>query len=172
MLINRGARHVFAVDVGSRQFDFALSRNSRVTVWEKTNVKALTLELFPLQLDMCTADLSFRSLSGVMRHLLLLTRCQEGFFLLKPQFELPEKFLEKGVVKDLSAVRQLCYERLESWARDEGAYARAMLPSAVPGRFGNREVFFHMTLHKEQALPMEQAQRCALELSFPEKALK
>ncbi len=147
-LLQRGARLVHAVDVGTGQLDWKLRSDERVLVREGTNVMALSV-LDPRP-DAAVADLSFRSLRGAAAHLLSLTG--EGWLiaLIKPQFEWlspPPEFA--GVVPD-----ECLEEILTSLQRDletEGVIMTDRLPSPVRGRKGNQEFLARLILQSRIA---------------------
>jgi 23S rRNA (cytidine1920-2'-O)/16S rRNA (cytidine1409-2'-O)-methyltransferase len=142
-LLQRGARLVHAVDVGSGQLDWKLRADPRVNVLEGTNVMALeSLEPKP---DAAVADLSFRSLRGAARRILSLTA--EGWLiaLIKPQFEWvtpPAEF--QGIVPDDRLEEILA--TLEADLRQEGVALTDRAPSAVRGRKGNQEFLARLRL--------------------------
>ena len=76
-LLQRGAALVHAVDVGFNQLDYRLREDERVVVHERTNITAVDRLDPPADVAVC--DLSFRSLGGVARRLLALSR--EGWFI-------------------------------------------------------------------------------------------
>jgi 23S rRNA (cytidine1920-2'-O)/16S rRNA (cytidine1409-2'-O)-methyltransferase len=87
-LLQRGAAHVTAVDVGHGQLDWRLRNDPRVTVHEGVNARALTAQVAPEPVSIATIDVSFISL----RHILpavrpLLTEDADVIALVKPQFE-------------------------------------------------------------------------------------
>lgn len=135
-LLQRGARLVHAVDVGSGQLDWKLRADPRVRVREGTNVMAL--ESLDPRPDAAVADLSFRSLRGAASRLLSLTT--EGWLiaLIKPQFEWlapPAEF--QGIVPDDRLDEIL--DALEADLRLERVALTNRSPSAVRGRKGNQE---------------------------------
>lgn len=146
-LLQRGARLVHAVDVGTAQLDWKLRSDPRVRVYEGTNVMALThLEPAP---QAAVADLSFRSLRGAARRVLDLTT--EGWLvaLVKPQFEwnhAPAEF--SGIVPEEQVPGIL--EGLEAALSDEGVVVKAWAPSALRGRKGNQEYLAWLTLAPAQ----------------------
>ncbi len=150
-LLQGGATAVHAVDVGYNQLDFSLRRDTRVVVHERTNIGDLhETELDPPP-DAAVCDLSFRSLRGVLRSILDLTRLGWGIALLKPQFELAAEHrwggratpnvldaaggVARGSERD-EVIERVCDE-LE---RDEGVVVLRRMTSPVAGRGGNREV--------------------------------
>jgi 23S rRNA (cytidine1920-2'-O)/16S rRNA (cytidine1409-2'-O)-methyltransferase len=135
-LLQRGARLVHAVDVGTAQLDWKLRADPRVLVKEGTNVMAL--EVLDPRPDAAVADLSFRSLRGAASRILSLTTQGWMIALIKPQFEWlnpPEAF--QGIVPDGEIEAILA--RLENDLRDEGVELKERVPSAVRGRKGNQE---------------------------------
>lgn len=103
-LLQRGATHVYAVDVGYGQLAWSLRQDRRVTVMERTNARSLTPDMFPERMDMAVMDMSFISLRLVLPAVrTLLTDGGQAVCLVKPQFEAGrEKVGKKGVVRDPS----------------------------------------------------------------------
>lgn len=142
-LLQRGARLVHAVDVGTAQLDWKLRSDSRVLVREGTNVMALT-SLDPRP-DGAVADLSFRSLRGAAAHILSLTADGWLIALVKPQFEWvnpPAEF--DGIVPDerLDGI----IASLEADLQNEGVTMTDRLASPVRGRKGNQEFLARLIL--------------------------
>jgi 23S rRNA (cytidine1920-2'-O)/16S rRNA (cytidine1409-2'-O)-methyltransferase len=140
-LLQRGARLVHAVDVGTAQLDWKLRADPRVIVREGTNI--MGLESLDPRPAAAVADLSFRSLRGAAGRILALT--EEGWMvaLIKPQFEWidpPAQF--QGVVPDDRLESILA--SLEHDLREEGVRLVAQMPSAVRGRKGNQEFLAHL----------------------------
>jgi 23S rRNA (cytidine1920-2'-O)/16S rRNA (cytidine1409-2'-O)-methyltransferase len=142
VLLRRGASHVVAADVGRGLLVWRLRTDDRVTVLDKTNVRALTQEQIGGPVDLVVADLSFISLRLVLPALLSCTT--EGADLLpmvKPQFEVGKDRLGSGgVVRDpelrADAVRSVLREAGELGLRPHGVVA-----SPLPGPAGNVEYF-------------------------------
>lgn len=108
-LLQRGAAHVFAVDVGYGQLAWSLRCDERVTVMERTNARSLTPDMFPTLMDMAVMDMSFISLHLVLPAVRTLLK-EEGqvVCLVKPQFEAGrEKVGKKGVVRDPAVHREV-----------------------------------------------------------------
>lgn len=88
VLLKRGAKKVFAVDVGSSLLAPALREDERVEVMDNTNARYLTSSSFSLPLDGVTGDLSFISLRLLLPAISsLLPSGGKAFLLFKPQFE-------------------------------------------------------------------------------------
>lgn len=101
-MLQNGAGFVYAVDVGSNQLDSSLINNSNVENIENTNIKDVTKQMFEKDIDFCTVDLSFISLSFAVPAVYnVLSDNGEAVLLIKPQFEAGSKsLLKKGIVKD------------------------------------------------------------------------
>jgi Predicted rRNA methylase len=100
-LLQRGAKKVYAVDVGKGQMDQKLRQDPRVVLYEETDARELTEKHIPEKVDLITMDVSFISSKKLLPVVVKFLK-EEGFLLVlvKPQFELPPKFVKKGVVKD------------------------------------------------------------------------
>ena len=143
-LLQAGAAHVVAVDVGRGQLAWSLRTDPRVTVLERTNVRHPTPEDMGGRVDLCTADLSFISLSVCAP---ALARCVTAdadlVLLVKPQFEAGRRDVGKGgVVRDASVHRSVL-RRVRDGLAVAGIDAVAAMPSPLRGADGNVEFFFH-----------------------------
>ena len=139
-LLQRGARHVYAVDVGYGQLAWSLRNDGRVTVMERTNARNLTPDMFPEPMDMAVMDMSFISLRLVLPAVKsLLAQAGQVVCLVKPQFEAGrEKVGKKGVVRD-PAVHREVLERFIADGADMGFALRGLTFSPVRGPEGNIE---------------------------------
>lgn len=139
-LLQRGAKHVYAVDVGYGQLAWSLRSDSRVTAMERTNARYLTPDMFPEPMDMAVMDMSFISLRLVLPAVRpLLTEQGQVVCLVKPQFEAGrEKVGKKGVVRDPAVHREVLEDFVASL--DGMGFALAGLDySPVRGPEGNIE---------------------------------
>jgi 23S rRNA (cytidine1920-2'-O)/16S rRNA (cytidine1409-2'-O)-methyltransferase len=143
-LLQRGAAHVVAVDVGYGQLDWRLRDDPRVTVLERKNVRELQPEELPYLADVVTADLSFISLRLAIGPLRRCSSPEADFVLLvKPQFEAGREDVGRGgVVRDPVVWRQVL-ERVEGHCRREGLSPMAVMPSPLLGPAGNVEFLLH-----------------------------
>lgn len=139
-LLQRGAKHVFAVDVGYGQLAWSLRTDERVTVMERTNARSLTPDMFPEKMDMAVMDMSFISLHLVLPAVRsLLKEGGQVVCLVKPQFEAGrEKVGKKGVVRD-PAVHREVLENFIAAAGGLGFAVAGMSFSPVRGPEGNIE---------------------------------
>ena len=101
VLLQNGARKVYAVDVGHGQLHYKLQHDERVINLEKTHVRKLTEILIPEPIDILVIDTSFISLTRVLPCAWPFVRSGGWCVaLIKPQFEVEPKYLDKGVVRD------------------------------------------------------------------------
>lgn len=138
VLLERGARVVYAVDVGRGQLIDRLRRDSRVVSMERTNLRTLT-EL-PEPIDLATLDLSFISLRLVLpavHH--LLTDAGRAICLAKPQFEAGRGSVPRGGVVRDPAVHRAVLERFGEDAKGVGFIPTRLMQSPVVGAEGNVE---------------------------------
>ena len=141
VVLRRGAKKVYAIDVGRDQLALDLRQDKRVINYEGINIKN-GLEL-PEKVDFCVVDLSFISLKLVLEEILKLVK-EEGraLVLVKPQFEAgSDKVGKKGVVKDPSIRLEVLLD-LFDWCFRRRIYVENFLPSLVQGKKGNQEYFF------------------------------
>lgn len=144
-LLQRGAEHVVAVDVGRAQLDWRLREDPRVTVLERSNVRHLAPESLGGQVPLAVADLSFISLLTVAP---ALARCTtedaELVVLVKPQFEAGRgRVGRRGVVRD-AAVHREVLARVAAGLDELGLPVVGAVASPLLGAEGNREFFFHL----------------------------
>jgi len=139
-LLQRGASHVIAVDVGYGQLAWEIRTDPRVTVLERTNVRDLTLEQLPYAPDVVVADLSFISVRLVLPTLAGLAAA-DGLFLIlvKPQFEAGRAEVGRGGVVRDPAVWSRAIDSVITTGASLGLGARALMASPLPGPAGNVE---------------------------------
>jgi 23S rRNA (cytidine1920-2'-O)/16S rRNA (cytidine1409-2'-O)-methyltransferase len=138
VLLARGARRVFAVDVGRGQLLPRLADDERVVVMDKTNLR--TLASLPEPIDLGTLDLSFISLRLVLETVRgLLAPTGRVVALVKPQFEAGREDVPRGgVVRDAGVHRRVLL-RFGEDAVAAGLRPIGMVASPRTGREGNRE---------------------------------
>lgn len=144
-LLQRGAAHVTAVDVGYGQLDWRLRNDARVLVVERTNFRLLPDDAFPDGFDLIVIDASFISLRTILARARTYLR-SEGVVvaLVKPQFEAGRERLGKGgVVRDPSVHRAVLHEVIEA-ARELGLVATGLTASPLVGPAGNREFLLEL----------------------------
>lgn len=139
-LLQRGASHVVALDVGRGQLDWSLRNDDRVTSLERTDVR----DVDPAQigdLDLVVVDVSFISVRTVLESLARIAQGAPMLVLVKPQFEVREgRRAPGGVVRD-DAVRERAVDAVVRKAEDLGLRCEASFASPVLGMEGNQELF-------------------------------
>lgn len=140
-LLQRGARKVFAIDVGYGQLHEKLRKDARVVVQERTNARHLTEESLGEPIDLVVIDASFIGLGKLLPAALrVLGPTGEVLAMVKPQFEVGPKGLDKGVVRD-AALRAAAIEGVAREATLLGLRERGRVDSILPGPDGNLEAF-------------------------------
>ena len=144
VLLQRGARHVYALDVGRGQLAESLRRDARVTSMERTNARTLTSTSLPEQIDLAVVDVSFISLDKVLGPIqTTLASKAQVVALVKPQFEAGKGRTDKGVVRD-PAIHREVLESATTAARALGLGTRDVIASPILGPDGNREFLVHL----------------------------
>jgi len=144
-LLQRGASHVVAVDVGHGQLHERLIADGRVERRDRTNVRSLDADAINGPVDVVVADLSFISLRVVAPPLLACARTGADLVLLvKPQFESTrqEAAKGKGVIRD-EAVRARVLDEIVAALAGLGAAIMGTMVSPLTGADGNVEYFVH-----------------------------
>lgn len=140
-LLQAGARHVVAVDVGHGQMHPRIREDDRVTVVERCNVRHLTPDDIGGAVDLVVADLSFISLATVAPA--LVGACRPGaqlVVLVKPQFEVGRREASRGrgVITDPELHRSAC-DRVQRSFEEAGAVVDGFIESPIRGADGNVE---------------------------------
>ena len=148
VLLHRGARVVYAVDVGRGQLLDRLEREPRVISMERTNLRELR-EL-PEPIDIATLDLSFISLRLVLRSVHdLLGAGGRVVALVKPQFEAGKEDVPRGGIVRDPGVWERVLRDIGGYAADAGLHAARAIRSPIEGGEGNVE--FLVDLHRAGA---------------------
>ena len=142
-LLQRGARKVYAIDVGYGILDERIRTDDRVVVMERTNARHI--ESLPEPIDIVVIDVSFISLKLIIPAVKAVLRpggiCVP---LIKPQFEAgPEHIGKRGVVRD-SAVHEQVLANVLGYATDNGLATRNLVASSLRGPNGNVEFLASM----------------------------
>jgi len=141
VLVERGARRVYAVDVGHDQLHHSLRKRTDIVCIEETDIRALTAALLREPPVFIVIDVSFISLKLVLpAALALATRPAQLLALIKPQFEMGRGHRKKGIVRDPQIHTQVC-EDMSAFVTALGCKVLGVIPSPVAGGDGNREFF-------------------------------
>lgn len=141
VLLERGARKVFAVDVGHDQLDANLAADARVISREGLNARDLTADDLGEAPQAIVADVSFISLKLVLPPALALAAPDAwGVFLVKPQFEVGRAALGKGgIVRDPQAAERAAADIAHFLEHELGWRVGGVILSPIEGGDGNRE---------------------------------
>lgn len=142
-LLKRGAKKVFAIDVGHGQMAREIASDSRVELFEDTNARDIFLAMFSQKPNIAVMDVSFISQTVLYEALFACVDCVVA--LVKPQFELEKKFLtKKGIVKD-KKLYPLVLKKIEESAKKYGMQIEKACVSSILGGDGNKEFFVLLT---------------------------
>ena len=139
VLIIRGARRVYAVDVGREQLHAKLRGRDDILSIEQTDIRALNPSQLAEQPDFATVDVSFISLKLVVPAVAeLLAPRATLVALIKPQFEAPRRAIKKGIVRDEAVHSAVCND-ITAFLTALGWRVSGVIPSPILGGDGNRE---------------------------------
>ncbi len=152
VLLRRGAKQVFAVDVGHGQLHYKLRNDPRVVVMERTNVRHLLA--LPAAPDLAVVDVSFISLRLALPPVFALLKPDAPLVaLIKPQFEAGKQHVHKGgVVRDPAIHRQVLADLLD-WSRAQPWRITDIIASPIKGPAGNVEFLSRWTHAAEPVEP-------------------
>jgi 23S rRNA (cytidine1920-2'-O)/16S rRNA (cytidine1409-2'-O)-methyltransferase len=140
VLLERGARHVYAVDVGHGQLHDSLQHDSRVTSLEGVNGRDLTTDLIPEPIELIVSDVSFVSiLKVIFPALALCTPRATAIILIKPQFEVGRDNIGKGGIVTDSVAIEAAVQRIVTAMAEAGWDSSFAVTSPIAGGDGNRE---------------------------------
>jgi 23S rRNA (cytidine1920-2'-O)/16S rRNA (cytidine1409-2'-O)-methyltransferase len=149
-LLQRGARHVIALDVGHGQLHPKIRNDDRVTVIERFHVRNVTPETTAGPVDLVVADLSFISIIRVLAPLVGVVRPGGSLVLLvKPQFEAGRVEVAKGrgVITD-ATIHARVRDEVHAALVEHGCEVLGWVDSPITGGDGNREFLVHATTHQ------------------------
>ena len=145
VLLQHGAKKVYAVDVGYGQLAWKLRTDERVVNLERTNLRYVTSEQIPELMDLAVMDVSFISIKLVIPAVKALLKPDADFVcLIKPQFEAGrEEVGKKGVVRD-SAVHERVINSILEFVPELGFTCLGLDYSPIKGPEGNIEYICHL----------------------------
>ena len=153
VLLERGARHVTAIDVGHGQLAAELASDPRVTSIENLNAKDIEAMHLAHPVDLIVADVSFISLKKALPAALALAAPGARLIaLVKPQFEVGPGHVGKGgIVRDPALHAEVCAD-IEAWlASVSGWRVAGVTESPIEGGDGNREFLVAASLDGKSA---------------------
>jgi 23S rRNA (cytidine1920-2'-O)/16S rRNA (cytidine1409-2'-O)-methyltransferase len=149
-LLQRGAAHVVAVDVGHGQLHPKIREDHRVSVFERLHIREVTPELLGGPVRMVVADLSFISIVRVLDALIGAVESSGHLLLLvKPQFEAGKVEVARGhgVITD-PAIHERVRQEVHTALEGRGCEVRRWIDSPITGADGNREFLVHATVER------------------------
>ncbi len=152
-LLQRGARRVYAVDVGYGQLDWRLRQDPRVVVLERHNIRYLPTSLVPDLINLAVVDVSFISLTLVLPCVVrFLASGASVIALVKPQFEVGRGQVGRGGIVRDDGQRRAAAEKIIALAEELGFTPLGTLDSPVLGQKGNREILLGLKWRVSPAL--------------------
>ncbi|HSI40044.1 MAG TPA: TlyA family RNA methyltransferase [Xanthobacteraceae bacterium] len=140
VLLARGARRVYAVDVGRDQLHERLRGRPDVVSLEGTDIRALPASVLERPVDVVTIDVSFIGLAHVLAPALALAGPQARLVaLVKPQFEVGRAHLSKGGIVRDAMVRAAAVDAVADELARLNWAVRQRVPSPIAGGDGNEE---------------------------------
>jgi len=150
-LLQHGAAHVYAIDVGYGELAWKLRSDPRVTVLERTNIRYLTWE--NIQKDqndkrpnLAVIDVSFISLTKVLPAVIDILEKPFGIIaLIKPQFEAGKTQVGKGGIIRDPQVHQQVLDNITAFVKDLDLNINGITDSPITGADGNKEFLIYLT---------------------------
>lgn len=136
-----GAKHVYAVDVGTNQLDWKLRNDERVTSIENMHIKDLKVEdIGNSKIDFIVMDVSFISITNIFSSLKKFFKEDTKLMaLIKPQFEVERDMIEKGGIVKNKEYQVFAIEKVIKEAENNGLYLEKIDFSPIKGGKGNCE---------------------------------
>ena len=146
VLLNNGAKKIFAIDVGYGQFDWRLRNSKNIILLERTNARYINSQVITELVDLVVCDVSFISLKKVILPFKkLLKKKYEMIVLIKPQFEASKKLVgKKGIIRDEKIHNNICkninFWFIENFSPD----FLQIINSPILGQKGNKEFLIYV----------------------------
>lgn len=150
LMLQNGAKKVYAVDCGTNQLDYKLRTDDRVVVMENTNARYLSKnDLSDNKIDFISVDVSFISLTKIIPVIKeVLDDKGDSVLLIKPQFEAGKELVEKkGVVRDETTQAKVVRTIIDSCLKDD-FMIRGIDFSPIKGPAGNIEYLLYISKNK------------------------
>ena len=139
VLLERGAKRVYAIDVGRGQLHESLRGRPEVVSYEETDIRACSPARFRATPSFVTVDVSFISLKLVLPAALkLVAHRTQVVSLIKPQFEAGPARVKKGIVRDAAVHAEVC-DDIAAFVASLGWRVIGIIPSPIEGGDGNAE---------------------------------
>ena len=146
VMLEYGAKKVYAVDVGTDQMHGKIKNNPRVILLEQTDARSLTKDLIPEKADFFTVDVSFISVKKVLPFLeFLFHPTTEGIILVKPQFEAVDagEKIKNGIVRSRQARLAVLNKTIDFLSKS--FFIKGFIQSPLTGKEGNTEYLVYVS---------------------------
>ncbi|MPW25164.1 TlyA family rRNA (cytidine-2'-O)-methyltransferase [Alkalibaculum sp. M08DMB] len=155
-MLQKGAKKVYAIDVGYGQLDYGLRKDSRVISMERKNFRYMSFEEIGECVDRATMDVSFISITKLLDNLkVFLKEKGEGIILIKPQFEAGREYVGKnGIIRDKAVHKKVIIDTIDS-IQEKGFIVLGLDYSPVKGTKGNIEYICHIRKESQSDLDKE-----------------
>ena len=149
VLLKKGAKKIYAVDVGKNQLHEKLFLENNIINIEKTNARYLTSSIIRDKIDIIVCDVSFISMKKVIEPCLkLLNKNGKIIGLIKPQFEAKKKEIKKGIVLDENVHLRIC-DDYKNWFKENCLMKFiGLVESPIKGPKGNKEFLIYCENYK------------------------
>jgi 23S rRNA (cytidine1920-2'-O)/16S rRNA (cytidine1409-2'-O)-methyltransferase len=143
-LLQRGAKKVYALDVGYGQMAWKIRQDPRVVVIERTNIREIGPAVIAEKADIAVIDVSFISLEKVIPPVVGFLNPGAGIIaLIKPQFEVGKGLVGKGGIVRDELARAAAVEKVRTVFQSNGLEIRGVIPSPITGQDGNVEYLIY-----------------------------
>ncbi len=143
-MLQHGAAKVYAIDVGTAQFDWKLGQDPRVILREKFNARYLQPSDLGEPVDFASMDVSFISATMILPQLPAVMKSPSGLVVLvKPQFEVGKGQVGKGGIVRDPKLHDQAIEKVTAGALAAGFTNPRSIPSPITGADGNREFLLY-----------------------------
>lgn len=137
-LLQNGAKKVYAIDVGTDQFDLELKKDRRIVLMEKTDVR--NIKVLPDKIDLAVIDVSFISLELILEPVKnLLKNDGQIIALIKPQFETKKDDKNRSGIVKTDKIREKVLENITSFCQKTDLKILGVIDSPILGGSGNKE---------------------------------
>lgn len=144
-LLQRGAKHVIALDVAYGQIDATMRTRPEVTVIERLNARDLLPADLEYRPELAVIDVSFISLTKVLPAVVNVMSDESVVLaMVKPQFELGRARVGRGGVVRSQDDRREAVEQVADFAMGLGLSLDGIAPTGLPGPKGNLETFIEL----------------------------
>ncbi len=150
VLLEQGAKKVYAVDCGTNQLDYTLRKNNKVVLIENKKINDLSFFTFNEKIDFAVMDVSFTSSILLIKHVYEKLKIREIVVLIKPQFEYErlKKIINlsnnfNGIIKKVED-RDEIIKYITKEITDSGLSIFGITPSSIKGIKGNLEYLFYI----------------------------